>query len=130
MIKCVEKVVEQLHGKDALCHKPFSPASTDMGDISVMFPAVHAYVCGVKGNFHGNDFYVTDPKLACVENATFQICLIRDLLKNNAEKARKVIANYTPQFNSVDEYIKHKKEINKDKQTVIYNQDGSITLDF
>ena len=130
MIRCVEDVVEELHGKGALCYKPFSPASTDMGDVSVMFPAVHAYVCGVKGNFHGNDFYVTDPKLAFVDSATFQVRLIRELLKNNAERAKQVIANYTPQFASVDEYVKHKKEINQDKTTVTYNKDGSITLDF
>lgn len=130
MMKCVEKVVGELYGEDALSHRGFFASSTDMGDISVMFPAVHAYVYGVQGTFHGNDFYVTNPKLACVDNAVFQVSLIRELLINNAEKAKKVIANYKPQFASVDEYVKHKKQINKDKQTVIYNDDGTITLDF
>lgn len=130
MIKCVETVVGELYGDNALSHRGFFASSTDMGDVSVMFPAVHAYVYGVQGTFHGNDFYVTNPKLACVDNAIFQVCLIRELLKNNAEKANGVIKNYTPQFSSVDEYVKHKKEINKDKKTVIYNEDGTIILDF
>lgn len=130
IIECVANVVTKLHGENALSRKGFFASSTDMGDISVMFPAVHAYCYGVQGTFHGNDFYVTNPKLACVDNATFQVCLIRELLSNDAEKAKKVIANYKPQFASVDEYVKHKKEINKDKKAVVYNQDGTITLDF
>ncbi|MBO7150002.1 MAG: amidohydrolase [Clostridia bacterium] len=130
LIDVIAQVVEELHGKGALKRGGFSSSSTDMGDISVMFPAVHAYAYGAIGTSHGNDYYVANPKMACVDNATFQVCLVRELLKNNAEKAKKVIANYTPQFASVDEYVKHKKSINKDKKTVIYNDDGTITLDF
>lgn len=130
MIKCVEDVVGELFGAETLSHRGFFSSSTDMGDISTLFPAVHAYVYGVQGTFHGGDFYVTNPKLACVDCATFELGLIRDLLKNNAENAQKVMKNYTPQFSSVDEYVNHKKSVNKDKQTVIYNEDGTITLDF
>ena len=50
--------------------------------------------------------------------------------KNNAEKAKNVIKNYTPQFKSVEEYVKHKKVVNMDKTTVAYNEDGTVELDF
>ena len=73
---------------------------------------------------------MTNPKLACVDCATFEIGLIRELLKNNAEKAQEVIKNYTPQFKSVEEYVKHKRVVNMDKTTVAYGEDGTITLDF
>ena len=130
MIKCVEDVVGELFGAETLNHRGFFASSTDMGDISTFVPAVHAYVYGVQGTFHGGDFYVTNPKLACVDCATFEIGLIRELLKNNAEKAKIAIKNYTPQFKSVEEYVKHKQAVNMDKTTVTYNQDGTIELDF
>ncbi len=130
MIKCVEEVVGELFGAETLSHRGFFASSTDMGDISTLFPSVHAYVYGVQGTFHGGDFYVSNPKLACVDCATFEIGLIRELLKNNAEKAQNVIKNYTPQFASIEEYVKHKKSVNMDKQTVVYSEDGTITLDF
>ena len=43
---------------------------------------------------------------------------------------KNAIKNYTPQFKSVEEYVKHKKVVNMDKTTVIYGEDGTITLDF
>lgn len=130
MIKCVEEVVGELFGAETLSHRGFFASSTDMGDISTLFPSVHAYVYGVQGTFRGGDFYVSNPKLACVDCATFEIGLIRELLKNNAEKAQNVIKKYTPKFASIEEHVKHKKSVNMDKQTVVYSEDGTITLDF
>ena len=37
--------------------------------------------------------------------------------------------NFTPTFKSVDEYLKHKKSLNMNKETVVFNQDGTITID-
>ena len=40
------------------------------------------------------------------------------------------MSKFTPVFNSVEDYLAHKDSINMEKETVIYNEDGSITLNF
>ena len=128
--KCMEEVVCELFGDEALSRKGFLSSSTDMGDISVLFPAIHAYAYGATGNSHGKDYYIVDPKRCCVDSATVQVCMIRNLLSNNAEKAKKVVANYKPQFSSMEEYTAHKNSVIMNKTTVTYNEDGTIKLDF
>ena len=46
------------------------------------------------------------------------------------DKAKEIISKFTPTFKTVDEYLKHKASINMDKDTVIMNDDGTITLDY
>ncbi len=129
--KVALEVFENLAGKDGYSYNDkWFPSSTDMGDISTLFPAIHCYVGGTIGTAHGIDFYVDNPYLACVENAKMQVALLYELLTNNAEKAKEVIANYKPVFNSVDEYVKHKDSITMSKECVNYNEDGTITLNF
>ena len=123
------QTVEEVYGKGVAQQKGFLSSSTDMGDVSVLFPAIHGYAYGATGTSHGKDYFIVDPKNACVDNAVFQVCMACNLLKNNAEKAKEVIANYTPVFKSVEEFLQHKKTINKNKQTVKYNEDGTITID-
>jgi len=40
------------------------------------------------------------------------------------------MAKFKPTFNSVDEYLKHKETIDMDKETVIFNADGTVTLNY
>jgi len=125
------EVFEELAGKDGYEYNgKWMASSTDMGDISTLFPSIHAYTMGAIGEPHGIDFYIDDVYNVCVNGAKFEFGLIRKLLENNAMKAKHIIANFTPVFNSVEEYVAHKKSINKDKQTVIMNDDGTITLNY
>jgi nitrogenase subunit NifH len=101
-----------------------------MGDVGVLFPAIHAYAYGAQGNSHGKDYYIVDPIRACVESAVLQVCMVVDLLSNNAEKAKQVVANFKPQFDSIEEYIAHKNSVIQNKKTVTYNENGTIKLDF
>lgn len=109
--------------------KEWDASSTDMGDVSALFPAIHAYAAGAVGLAHGNNYYVVDPEKACVNNAVFQIGLLRALLENDAKEAREIMANFTPVFASVDEYLAHKRSMAMDKYTVTHNEDGTVTLD-
>ena len=104
-------------------------SSTDMGDVSTLVPSLHAYVGGTKGSAHGVDFLVTDPYLACVEGAKFELGLVIKLLENDGEKAKQIMANFKPSFNTIEEYLEHKRSFNIKRQTVKYNKDGTITLD-
>ncbi len=80
-------------------------ASTDMGDLSCVFPSLHFYAPGAVGKSHGADYYIKNPDLACVGSAVWQIALIVHLLENGAERALKVIDSFSPLFKSKKEYL-------------------------
>lgn len=107
---------------------PPAPGNTDMGDVSMVMPVCHAFVGGGKGGGHSVDYQLANPELACVTCAKLQSATLAILMKNGAERAKEVLANYTPEFPSIKEYIEYTKKINFNDQAVIYNEDGSITL--
>jgi hypothetical protein len=124
-------VLDGLVGKDGYTvSNEWTASSTDMGDVSAIVPAIHAYVCGCSGVIHGKDFAVEDRELSCVENVKFQLSLIEKLLCDEAKLAKEVISEYTPVFRSREEYIKHKKSMSLSRDTVVYSEDGKILLDF
>ena len=124
-------VFEDIVGKDGYKYESdWLASSTDMGDLSTLVPTIHAYATGAKGTSHGIDYFIENPYDACVNATKFEIGLIRKLLENNAERAKDIMAKFKPTFNSVDEYLKHKRSINMEKETVIFNQDGTITLNY
>ncbi len=126
-----EELLIETVGKDEYQRdNVWKASSTDMGDLSTLFPTIHAYVGGGKGVVHGKDFYIADPYLTCVEGAKFELGLLIKLLENGGEKANDVIAKFKPTFNSIEEYLEHKRSFNMQKQVVKYNEDGTITLDF
>ena len=125
------QVLSEMVGEDGYAwDREWQASSTDMGDISALFPAIHAYAAGAIGLAHGNDYYITDPENACVQNAVFQIALLNALLENDGKEAKKIMANFTPAFASIDEYLTYKKSISMHKNTVTYHDDGTVTLDF
>ena len=65
-----------------------------------------------------------------MNNAVFQIGLLRALLENDAKEAREIMANFTPVFASIYEYLAHKRSLAMDKYTVTHNEDGTVTLDY
>lgn len=122
-------VFEEIAGKDGYAYTgKWAASSTDMGDLSTLVPSIHMYSNGAIGSSHGINYYVEDPYNACVNGAKAEIGLLYELLKNGAEKAKKVIEGFTPIFKTVDEYLAHKHSLSLDKDNVIYNEDGTITL--
>ena len=125
------EVFENLVGKDGYKYDDkWAASSTDMGDISTLFPAIHMYSMGAKGTSHGNNYFIADPYKCCVNGAKAELGIIVKLLENNAIRAKDVINKFTPVFKSVDEFLAHKRSINMEKDTVIINDDGTITLDY
>lgn len=123
-------VFENIVGKDGFKYvDAWLASSTDMGDITSLFPAIHIYVTGAKGTAHGVDYLVEDRYNCCINGAKAELGLIYELLSNGAEKAKYVIDNFTPSFNSVEEYLNHKNSMSIDKDTVVFNEDGTITID-
>ncbi len=79
--------------------------STDMGDMSSVFPSLHLYAPGATGTSHGANYKIADPDTACVASAVWQLSLLVTLLENNADKAWEIKKNYTPLFKSGKEYL-------------------------
>ena len=60
--------------------------------------------------------------------AKAQIFAAEALLENGAEKAKEVVASYEPEFKSREEYVAFMDSILADRDAVVYNEDGSITI--
>lgn len=95
----------------ALMDAPFvhehriSTGSTDMGDLSHIMPAIHPHSGGAAGTSHGSDYRIADPELACVDSAKWQLVMLHLLLENDAQRARQIMANFTPTFPSIRAYL-------------------------
>ena len=117
-------------GQCALESEGWGTGCSDLGDVSMVFPAVHPNMGGVTGVGHGNDYYVADPDTAVVGIAKGMICMTNLLLKDDAARARKIVAEFEPSFASMEEYFACIDKLDMDKDAVIYNEDGTVTLDY
>lgn len=125
---CVSAFTE-IGGKDCYIKSDeWEASSTDMGDMSVNFPSIHPYATGATETAHGKDYLIQNPVKACVNSAILQFTLIRRLLENDAEKAKKVISEFKPVFPNISDYVAFKKSQTNERETVIGNADGSITV--
>lgn len=99
--------------------------STDMGDLSCIMPVIHPSCPGATGTVHGNDFVITDPEKACVDNAKFQLALLTMLLENGAERAGKILSAFKPRFASAKEYLDFVDSISSSGDRITYTEDGA-----
>jgi amidohydrolase len=102
--------------------------STDMGDLSSIMPVVHPYAGGARGKGHGNDYEIFDPEAACVTNAKWQLTMMKLLLENGAERAKKIVAEYKAPFASKEEFLSYLDSLNSDGDRIIYNEDGTASV--
>ena len=52
------------------------------------------------------------------------------MLENDGALGKKIITEYKPVFHSREEYFRAIDAIKMQKKTVIYNEDGTVTLDY
>ncbi|MGP1584903.1 MAG: amidohydrolase [Schwartzia sp. (in: firmicutes)] len=71
-------------------------ASTDMGDLSHLMPAIHPFIGGADGSLHTKDFRLTDFAAAVLTPAKAFAGMIVDLLTDDAARARKILAAHKP----------------------------------
>ncbi len=103
-------------------------ASTDMGDLSCIMPVVHPYAAGSVGTSHGNDYYIEDPEKACVKNAKWQLTMLKLLLRNNGERAKRIISDFKPLFASKEDFLKFIDSLSSDGKCIKYNDDGTANV--
>lgn len=109
-------------------HEPWDTGCSDMGDLSQVMPAVHAFGSGGAGAAHGPTYRIADFDSACMDSAKAQVMILRRLLENGAEKAKNVIANAKPHFASFKDYTDHLDSLFLDVDAVEYLENGDVTL--
>lgn len=95
--------------------------STDMGDLSCVMPVVHPYAAGSIGTSHGADYYVADPVKACVDCAKWQLAMLYILLKDDAKRANKIVAEYEAPF-TIKEYVAYMDSLYQTGERITYGE--------
>lgn len=103
-------------------HDVKGTGSTDMGDLSLIMPVVHPYCPGSTGTSHGNDYEISNPEKACVDNAKWQLAMLRLLLENNAERSKKILKEFKPTFKTAKEYLDFIDSINDEGDRIEYGE--------
>ncbi|MBO5867372.1 MAG: M20/M25/M40 family metallo-hydrolase, partial [Oscillospiraceae bacterium] len=106
--------------------KEWGMGCSDIGDVGAVMPTVHPYVGGAKGRAHGDAYYIEDPETACVQSAQVQLICLAMLMQNDAAKAKKIVAEYEPEFGSMAEYCAYVDKIDLDIQAGAYEGDKAI----
>ena len=94
----------------------FEAASTDMGDVGTVIPAVHGYTPGRKGTGHGIDYGIADPEAAYVASSLLSSVFAVKLLYGDAAPAKKIAAQRDGLL-SIPEYIRTIDRINLTRTT-------------
>jgi len=93
-----------LLGKEAIGQMGHLTASSDLGDISHLMPALQPFIKAGKGNLHTEGFVVSEPNLAYVESAMGLALTVVDLLWDGAAEGLTIKGSYRVQLTK-DEYL-------------------------
>ena len=131
-MKLVEECCVDIAGADKVGfdYNLRTTGSSDFGDLTCVMPGVQWNCAGFIGEGHGIDFKVVDPYTITVMSAKSQLVVTDALLRDGAEKAKKIIADYEPQFPSIAAYFEAISEFDMDKDAVTYGEDGRVTVDY
>lgn len=130
MTEILTEAMESVTGPGTVTRGSWGTGCTDMGDVSAIMPAIHPHASGSIGTGHGKDYYVADKKAGCLYPAQCLTVAASMFLENDAARAKKVLAEAKPYFKSKEEYLAAIDNLTMDKDAVIYNEDGTVTLDF
>ena len=103
---------------------------SDMGNVGAVMPALHPYISGAVGAAHGSDYVISAPETACVKSAALQLVYLSISLGNNAAEAKRIIADYEPDFSSMADYFAFMDKLNLDIDAVSYEGRNSAVLNF
>lgn len=127
MVAAAKEALKNATGDELYETHTYSSGSTDMGDLSCIMPVVHPYAPGAVGMVHGADYFIEKPERACVDSAKWQVELAYTLLSNEAERAKRIIAGYKPEFSSKEEYFEYIDAITSEGDRISYS-DGKAEV--
>jgi len=115
-------------GVEFVCRDTIDSGSTDMGDLSLLMPAIHPYAPGASGVSHGADYRVSNPELACVSSAKWQLIMLALLLRDGAARAKQIKADFKPQFESKEAYFAYVDTIASTGKRITYTEDQTAVV--
>ena len=121
-LEAIKKVLPNVPCRISKC---ISTGSSDIGDLTMLMPAIQPSMMGAVGLGHGATYYINDPELAVVGAAKWQLAMLRLLLSNGAERARRIISGYKPTFASKEEYFAFLERFRSTGPRINYGPDGS-----
>lgn len=114
--------------KKLIVRDTIASGSTDMGDLSCIMPVIQADCGGVEGMGHGNDYRVVNKLDPTVGSAKIQLVMLYLLLKDNAKRAKEVVANYNAPYPSKKAYLDFIEQFFSDGDRITYNDDGTASV--
>lgn len=124
MIKIAQEASLNVFGKPTVLNDTIGSGCTDMGDLSNIMPVVYLTIPGAIGNLHGSDFKITNPEMACIGAAKWQLAMLELLLKENATRAEQILREYKPMFASKEAYLEYLDDFYSDGCRINYREDG------
>ena len=112
----------------AVMGKEWGSGSSDIGDMSMLFPTAYLHITGAHGSAHGADFDVSDTEKLCVDSAKVQVAFARLLLENGAERAKAVMASYEPLYQTKEEYCAALDSLMMDGDAITYHDNGTADV--
>ncbi len=125
---CQEAFDAMFPGEKFVVHPAMSSGSTDVGDLSALMPVVQPYAGGACGKSHGNDYEIVDAEEACVKNAMWQINMLHMLLTDNAVRAKKIIEDFKPLYESKEAYLAFIDSLDTSGDRIEYHADGTASV--
>ena len=100
------KELKELVGEDVMNVCPgFGGGSSDQGDVSHLIPSIQSYFAGVEGGLHTKDFCMKDKDLTMLTAAKAMLCLVIELLYDDAAAGKKVKNGFKPVLTK-EEYLR------------------------
>lgn len=129
-MQLVEEVCKDLAGADRVNfeYDSWSTGSSDFGDLTCVMPGIQFTSAGASGTAHGINYYLTDPERLLINSIKAQLLVADKLLKDDAAKAKEIIANYKAPYASIPEYLDAIGDFILDRDVVEYEENGNVKL--
>ena len=129
-MQLVEEVCKDLAGADRVNfqYDSWSTGSSDFGDLTCVMPGIQFTSAGASGTGHGINYYLTDPERLLINSIKAQLLVADKLLKDDAAKAKEIVANYKAPYASIPEYLDAIGDFILDRDVVEYEENGNVKL--
>ncbi len=103
---------------------------SDMGDVTCVMPGLHPHAGGAEGAGHSPYYRITDPYLACVVSAKWQAGIVALLLREDAARARQILAAGRQDYPSIPDYLAQIDTLTVESTVVTYPDDHTATVKY
>ena len=122
--EAMEQVLDEVRYLD----QGWGTGCSDMGDMTMLMPAIHPFIGGAQGAAHSDGFMFPDAETSCTDSAKVQLVMLRMLLENDAAKAKKLLADFKPVFASKEEYFRHVDAMTACWEAVRFMDNGNVLI--